>query len=248
MRYLHPKVFVITIACCILVHGSVYSQASAKTSPQPSAKARIDRINNSYLKSFDTLNRAVSAAFTFWVRPGNDDTLSEKIGDHLYKLNKLLVTINASKDFTIRVTNADCKEQLSEEFDNYTALINRSVKLRNKDSAAIAYNFIRTDLIVKMRRKDGLSGNMGLVSIKVSVLDTAGEELPGYKVFARPLLSVTKRSVQEYTPTPNAIKAILPGFKVIWVENNGVVVFKRTEEIKWKETPTIYDFTVEGKP
>ncbi|MGZ3833359.1 MAG: hypothetical protein ACXVB0_07545 [Mucilaginibacter sp.] len=249
MRLLYPKIPATCIALCLLICSAAYAQNSAKANKnnnQNPTKTRIDKINNTYLRSYDTLNRAVAAGFSFWVRPGNSDTTSEKIGDHLYKINKLLVIINDSKNQMINLTNSDCKEQLSAEFDNYTALINRSIKLKSKDSAALWLDFIRKDLIIKMNRpNEGLTGNMGLVSVKVSVLDTGANELPGYKVFIKPLISITKHSVLEYNPTPNAIKSILPGLKVIWYESNGTMIEKRTELIKWTTNPTIYDFNYE---
>jgi hypothetical protein len=120
------------------------------------------------------------------------------------------------------------------ELTNYQLLIDQLLFTNNKDSIRRQLDAIEEDIRYKFipsgrgNPSDPPSSRPTfrpvLTTVKVRVLDNAGAELSGYDVYAKPALSNNRFLTERFNPTKNAVKAISPGRKNIWIEKNGILI------------------------
>jgi hypothetical protein len=84
------------------------------------------------------------------------------------------------------------------------------------------------------------------VMVKVRVLKKGNnEELAGFYAFCKPKYSSDARLVQAFNPTLNAVKKIIPGIKMVWIEKDGIKLGERVVEFVYRDEKATVDFYVD---
>lgn len=134
-----------------------------------------------------------------------------------------------------------------EEIDNYNDLLKYMENLDNADSIDSILSFMEEDLGYKYSTESspGTERKASFVTVKVRVLDSTGNrEEPGYMVFVKPEFSVNPRHIESFNPTSNAIKEILPGKKLVWIERDGKKIDQRKTGIRISPQTVFVDFII----
>lgn len=134
-----------------------------------------------------------------------------------------------------------------EEIDNYNDLLKYMENLDDADSLDSILSFMEEDLGYKYSTEGTTDSERraSLVTVKVRVLDSTGDrEEPGYMVFVKPEFSVNPRHIESFNPTSNAIKEILPGKKLVWIERDGRRIDQRKTGIRISPRTVFVDFII----
>lgn len=200
---------------------------------QPSSnkiKIRYDQASKKVDKSFRLLSDTVST------RARNDATNSfASVAARLDKVGMLLSGCLKTLDSARNSNGADSLiVRYATEFENYAALMELVSSQNSADSINAILDFINEDLNLKY---DGAYSAYGtapdLVLVRVRVLNqSSSQDLAGYNVFLKPERSVDALLVESFNPTNNAVKRVLPGKKLVWIEKNGVKIDERKTGIR----------------
>lgn len=134
-----------------------------------------------------------------------------------------------------------------EELDNYNDLLKYMENIDNPDSIDSILHFMEEDLSLKYSTDNpaGSERKASFVTIKVRVLNSSGDrEEPGYMVYVKPEFSVNPRHIESFNPTSNAIKEILPGKKLVWIEKDGKKIDQRKTSIRISPGTVFVDFII----
>lgn len=134
-----------------------------------------------------------------------------------------------------------------EEIENYNDLLKYMENIDNTDSIDSILSFMEEDLSLKYSTESapGAERKASFVTVKVRVLNESGDrEEPGYMVFVKPEFSVNPRHVESFNPTSNAIKEILPGKKLVWIEKDGRRIDQRKTGIRISPQTVFVDFII----
>ncbi len=137
------------------------------------------------------------------------------------------------------VTEQGARKQLLLEIGNYRDLFDLSIKFNSLDSVNYYLLFVFDDLKLKFAGDWGSSTNISndFIEVHVRVLSSqTNRELPGYLAHVKPRCSVNPIQILNFNPTNQAVKNILPGDKIFWIEKDGNLIAKREEGIEITES------------
>ncbi|TDX00204.1 hypothetical protein [Dinghuibacter silviterrae] len=129
---------------------------------------------------------------------------------------------------------------------NYRDLFELVAETASLDSIADILTFVKKDLALKFPRQLGSSTGAAdvYVNVQVRVFDEASmKELPGYIPFVKPEWSVNPEQQQQFNPTLNAFKDLLPGQKLFWITKDGVRIQEKKQSVDIDGAHTV-DFVV----
>ncbi len=138
-------------------------------------------------------------------------------------------------------TEKSVLNQLLLEIGNYRDLFDISVKSASLDTVNYYLLFVFNDLKLKYSNNFASSTNISsdFVEVHVRVLNgQTNSEMSGYLAHVKPRCSINPVQVLNFNPTNHAIKNILPGDKLFWIEKDGKIVASRQEGIEMTETGT----------
>jgi len=136
----------------------------------------------------------------------------------------------------VRSDNIDSSlsSDLAREIRNYKELFDLVANTKDADSIVDILNFVKEDLNLKYDGSLASStfASNEYVSVRVRVLDNTMHELPGYTPHVKPVWSTNHEQELQFNATTNAVKDLVPGKKLFWIEKNGIPIQHREEGIR----------------
>ncbi|MGN7723508.1 hypothetical protein [Chitinophaga sp. 22620] len=209
------------------------------------------KVNDSLERSVHEMNNTLLAAHRTWGSKADTDTTFARVLKRVDGIDFKVMKI-ADWDYSSNKYNAQpqlrYKQKLYKELEIYALLLDRAYKLNALDSITSILRFIDEDISLKMDNAWAASPvPPALVNLKVRVLEApSGTEVPGVKVFIRPQLA-PDRYTEEFNPTNNALKRIMPGIKLVWIEQGGRKAGERTIVVPAGVESDTIDFYIEKK-
>lgn len=209
------------------------------------------KVNDSLDRSVHEMNNTLLAAHRTWGSKADVDTVYAGVLKRVDGID-FKVTKIADWDYTNSKYNAQpqlrYKQKLYKELEVYALLMDMAYKLTAPDSINRILRYIDEDISLKMNNAWAASPvPPALVNVKVRVLEKpSGIEVPGVKVFIRPELA-PDRYTEEFNPTNNALKRIMPGKKLVWIEQGGQKAGERITIVPAGVESDTIDFYIEKK-
>jgi len=209
------------------------------------AQSKEDSLEKLFVVTTSMLNKSIVESTTYLQRKAQTDktnaTLYANLSSALDRITSLSFTcLNNLRKMMESPKNNNVVKGYLKEFRNYAYLLNQAVLSEKPENFRQTLVFVDEDLNLKYDGALASSSDQSptLVKVHVRVFDSTGSrELAGYKVFIKPEKSVDPDLVEQLNPTIRAEKMILPGRKLIWIENKGVKIDQRTEGIRKSSVP-----------
>jgi hypothetical protein len=206
------------------------------------------KVNDSLERSVHEMNNTLLAAHRTWGNKADTDTAFARVLKRVDGIDFKVMKI-ADWDYTSNKYNAQpqlrYKQKLYKELEIYALLLDMAYKLNGVDSITSILRFIDEDISLKMNNAWAASPvPPDLVNVKVRVFEMpSGIEIPGVKVFIKPELA-PDHYAEEFNPTNNALKRIMPGKKLVWIERGGRKADERITTVPAGVEPNTIDFYI----
>jgi hypothetical protein len=164
------------------------------------------------------------------------DGLSVKLKNNseLALFDQSNATVKQLKIFSTRVL--DTKAASADYWGtvvNYNQLIKRISDNFDSSLTAKTLEFISNDMALKFSVDENLKKVVSEpVTVTVKVVDSLDQEQSGYDVSIRYYLAIDETFTQQFNPTNNARKAVLPGWYLVRIGRQGRQVAERSEYVR----------------
>jgi hypothetical protein len=194
--------------------------------------SQVDTAQLIIREAIDNLNRGLSGVLLI------RDSLPEnpKTVKFFKDVNKFDYQLNKFSDL-LRQTNWDIRSSntMVAELENYKILLDSIKKSPTSAMSEKYVLFLNSDLAIKLNNKFA-SDNQSkdppdMVRVKIIVFDGKNRELTDVRGFLRPEICYDPANIQEFSPTNQAIKQVLPGRKYVWIVRNGRQVGEKVEPV-----------------
>ncbi|RPD42920.1 hypothetical protein EG028_01075 [Chitinophaga barathri] len=191
------------------------------------------KVNDSLSNSLQEMNTALLAAHRTWADLADKEAAYAPVIKQVDRIDQLITKISDwnYSDAKFNVVNSlRYKQKLYQELDNYAALMNASFAFKQPDSIIAVLGYIEDDISGKMTGAGAASPvTPALVNVKVSVEEEGapGVQIPGIKVFIKPEMVLAPRYTEELSTGATPLKRLMPGRKIIWIEQDGKVLAEK---------------------
>jgi hypothetical protein len=138
--------------------------------------------------------------------------------------------------FTNFATRLEKTSQLPPDYNavllNYFNLLKKANQDPNSSDAMAILDFISTDITLKSPNTPALIEQLSKkIIVVVDVINSKGEKLGGYNVFAKYYLEIDSTQHEQFNPTNNAQKFLLPGWYIFWITKQGNKIAERSDHV-----------------
>lgn len=177
----------------------------------------------------------------------SDTTITRLIWEKMSFIDQALPNLLTCAKWTLGASDASLSIGLYKEIDNYKDLFALAENTHNLDSINNILAFIKEDMGLKFTGSlAAATAANPMVSVRVRVLNESNmKELPGYIAHVRPKWCVSSSQDLPFNPTNDAVRDIIPGEKIFWIEKDGRFVQQKSWRVSsFSESDKLVEFTV----
>jgi len=151
-------------------------------------------------------------------------------------------------EFSRKMENAEkYPPEYLDVLQNYKAVLNKSIDGMDPQSVNQTLDYLYTDINLKYESMPQLNGDWSAIRVPVTVkvVNQTGQEQSGYNVFAKFYLSTDYVFSEQFNPTNNANKEMLPGWYLFWISKDGKKISERSDHVRRTSDKNIIVFNIQ---